>query len=143
MMNKRNMILDRLNTTKEVIQNLKELGISSDEISSKLIEIMNESLVELKDIEKEEQQQEYENICKMRRIIDRNYLDRDIDRNMSWKLLEQIRATFRRDNAIDRGGLKQWLVYFGYICSYGEKDENGWCILNISKGDEEDDDEAI
>ena len=139
MMNKRDMLMSRLEMAKQISENMQSLGIASEDINIRLLQIVDEVTNEMKEIERQEQQQEYKNICKMRRIIDRNYLDRDIDKNMSWKLLEQIRATFKRDNAIDRGGLKQWLTYFGYICSYGEKDENGWCILNISKGDEEDD----
>ena len=144
MMNKRDMLMSRLEMAKQISENMQSLGIASEDINMRLLQIVDEVTNEMKEIEREEQREEYNNVIKARKIISSEYLSRELARKESYELLQKVRILFGRDYAFDKSGLKSWLTYLGYVCEYSEdKDKDGWSKLTIKKVKDEEDDESI
>lgn len=147
-LDRKGKLIDRLESCKAIVSLMRDLEISSDEVNAKIVQMIGEINIELKELEVEEEIKEKEAISKCIQLIDRKYLDKELGKNESYKLLQEIRCIFGRKNiSYSNHGLKGWVDYLkSYVCEYGDKkDKEGWVTMKISKlriGDEEDD-EAI
>ena len=146
-LDRKGKLIDRLESCKAIVSLMRDLEISSDEVNAKIIEMIGEINIELKELEVEEEIKEKEAISKCIQLIDNKYLNKELGKSESYKLLQEIRCIFGRKNtSYANHGLKGWVDYMkSYVCEYGDKkDSEGWVTMKISKlriGDE--DDEAI